>query len=66
MKRKKSVLSKIFQRQLRWLRGTQVGWVYYQINEATIERFPIYTAETVNTKTFFFCLETMLRQWLAF
>lgn len=46
--------------------GTQVGWVYYQINEATIERFPIYTAETVNTKTFFFCLETMLRQWLAF
>ena len=46
--------------------GTQVGWVYYQINGDTVERFPVCTAETVEAKNFSFCLETLLRRWLAF
>ncbi len=46
--------------------GTQVGWVYYQINEDTVERFPIRTAGDVEVKSFSFCLETMFRRWLAF
>lgn len=46
--------------------GTQVGWVYYQINGNTVEQFPILTAGTVEAKNFSFCLESVLRRWLAF
>lgn len=45
---------------------TRVGWVYYKVNGETVERFPIQTAETVDTKNFGYCLETMIRQWLTF
>ena len=45
---------------------TRVGWVYYKVNGETVERFPIQTAEAVDTKNFGYCLETMIRQWLTF
>lgn len=46
--------------------NTRVGWVYYKVGGETVERFPIQTAERVDTKSFGYCLKTMIRQWLTF
>lgn len=46
--------------------NTRVGWVYYKVSGETVERFPIQTAERVDTKSFGYCLKTMIRQWLTF
>lgn len=46
--------------------GKEVGKVYYRVNEDIVRQFPIVTGEAVPEKTFGFCLEQLLRQWLAF
>lgn len=43
-----------------------VGWLYYQVNDTLVEKFPIYTVESVGRKTLSDCFEKMLWRWFCF
>ena len=43
-----------------------VGWVYYKVNNQTIDTYPIYTIETIERKNWVYCLKSLLKQWQFF
>ena len=43
-----------------------VGWVYYKVNNQTIDTYPIYTIESIERKNLVYCLKSLLKQWQFF
>jgi len=43
-----------------------VGWVYYRVNNQTIDKYPIYITETIERENFGYCLKSLLKQWQFF